>query len=136
MSGEMAAIPVPTADSAVFWQRCKAGELAVPRCLQCGELNWFPRAMCRRCSSTNLEWVRLSGHGTLYSFSVVERPPSADLPPRYVLALVDLDEGVRLLTHVVDCDPGSVRIGMRVTVRFQSLSDEIALPVFRPLLDS
>jgi uncharacterized OB-fold protein len=133
VSGDTALIPIPTADSVVFWRKCKAGELAVPRCRVCGELNWFPRAICRSCSSTDLEWAPMSGHGTVYSFSVVDRPPSADLPPRYVLALVDLDEGVRLMTHVVDCDPSTVRIGMRVTVGFKSISDEVALPVFRPL---
>jgi uncharacterized OB-fold protein len=125
--------PVPTADSEVFWERCKAGELCLPRCRQCGELNWFPRAMCRYCSGTDMEWVPMSGQATVYSFSVVDRPPSPDLPGRYVLALVDLDEGVRMMTHVVDCDPAEVRIGMRVSVRFKPVSDEISLPMFGPM---
>jgi len=126
--------PVPTADSEVFWERCKAGELCLPRCRGCGELNWFPRAMCRYCSGTDLEWVPMSGQATVYSFSVVDRPPSPGLPGRYVLALVDLDEGVRMMTHVVGCDPGEVRIGMRVSVRFQPISDEISLPMFHPVI--
>jgi uncharacterized protein len=76
----------------------------------------------------------MSGLATVYSFSVVDRPPSPDLPGRYVLALVDLDEGVRMMTHVVDCDPADVRIGMRVSVLFQPVSDEISLPMFRPAI--
>ena len=126
--------PVPTADSEVFWARCKAGALCLPRCRACGELNWFPRAMCRYCSGTDMEWVPMSGRATVYSFSVVDRPPSPELPDRYVLALVDLDEGVRMMTHVVDCDPTEVRIGMRVSVLFQPVSDEISLPMFRPAI--
>lgn len=126
-------VPVPTADSAVFWERCKAGELCLPRCRECGELNWFPRAMCRYCSGIDMDWVPMSGLATVYRFSVVDRPPSPDLPGRYVLALVDLDEGVRMMTHIVGCDPAEARIGMRVSVRFQPISDEISLPVFRPV---
>lgn len=125
-------VPVPTADSEVFWERCRAGELWLPRCRECGELNWFPRAMCRYCSGTDMEWVPMSGRATVYSFSVVDRPPSPDLPGRYVLALVDLDEGVRMMTHIVGCDPAEASIGMRVSVRFQPVSDEISLPVFGP----
>jgi uncharacterized OB-fold protein len=125
-------LPVPTPDSVTFWERCREGELVVPRCRVCGELNWFPRAMCRRCSSEDLEWIVLSGAGTVYSFSIVRRPPSPDLPDCYVLALVDLAEGVRIMTHVVDCPPDSVHIGMPVAVRFERLTDEISLPVFGP----
>lgn len=127
-----AAEPVPTADSEIFWEQCKAGELCLPRCRGCGEFNWFPRAMCRYCSGTDMEWVPMSGQATVYSFSVVDRPPSPHLPRRYVLALVDLDEGVRMMTHLVDCDPAGVRIGMRVSVRFRPVSGEISLPVFGP----
>jgi uncharacterized OB-fold protein len=89
--------------------------------------------MCRYCSSTELEWTRLSGDGSVYSFSVVERPPSGDFPSRYVLALVDLDEGIRMMTHIVGADPADIRIGERVTVDFQPVGEEVALPVFRPV---
>lgn len=124
-----------TPDSEVFWEGCRAGELMVPRCSACGRLNWFPRSMCRYCSSTQLEWTRLSGAGTVYSFSVVERPASEDLPPRYVLALVDLDEGIRMMAHIVGADAPTVQIGMRVAVDFQPLGQEPALPVFKPIAD-
>jgi uncharacterized protein len=123
-------VPMPTADSEVFWEGCRSGVLLIPRCRVCGELNWFPRAMCRRCSADDLEWVQMSGSGTVYSFSVVSRPPSPDLPDSYVLALVDLAEGVRLMTHIVDCPPEAVQIGLPVVLRFERLTDEISLPVF------
>jgi uncharacterized OB-fold protein len=89
--------------------------------------------MCRYCSSTDLEWTRLSGRGSVYSFTVVDRPPADGLPPGYVLALVDLDEGVRMMTHIVGTENAAVRVGMPVEVDFRRASDEIALPVFRPL---
>jgi uncharacterized OB-fold protein len=123
---------VPTPDSAPFWKGCNDGQLIIPRCSACGQLNWFPRAMCRYCSSTELEWTPMSGRGSIYSFSVVSRPPSDDLPPSYVVALVDLEEGVRMMTHIVGAEPAALRIGLPVTVEFQPVSDEIALPVFRP----
>jgi uncharacterized OB-fold protein len=125
-------LPVPTPDSARFWAGCAAGELWLPRCSVCGQLNWFPRAMCRYCSSTTLEWEQLGGGGSVYSFTVVERPAADDLPPGYVLALVDLDEGVRMMTHIVGAEPATIRVGMPVVVDFQPANEEIALPVFKP----
>jgi uncharacterized OB-fold protein len=126
-------VPMPTADSEAFWDGCRRGLLLIPQCRVCGELNWFPRAMCRRCSADDLEWVPMSGAGTIYSFSVVSRPPAPDLPDSYVLGLVDLAEGVRLMTHIVDCPAEAVQIGLPVTLRFEQLTDEISLPVFAPV---
>jgi hypothetical protein len=128
----VAGVPVPTPDSDEFWAGCRAGELRIPRCRACGLLNWFPRSMCRQCSSEDLHWEAMSGRGQLYSFSVVRRSPSPDLPSPYVLALVDLDEGVRLMSHVVDIEPDDVRVGMDLAVSFRVVSEEIALPVFVP----
>lgn len=102
------------------------------RCGDCAEMNWFPRGMCVRCSSTNLIWIELSGQATLYSYSLVSRVPNSAFPDHYVLALVDLDEGPRMLTHIVEISPDKVRIGMPLTVRFESLSDDVSLPVFGP----
>ena len=123
-------LPVPTPDSDEFWRGCLAGKLRMQRCDECGELNWFPRGVCVNCSSSALTWTDLSGRGTVYSFSVVSRPPNNSFPPEYVLALVDLDEGPRVMTHLVDMAPSDAAIGMSVAVRFDQRSDEIALPVF------
>ena len=82
------------------------------------------------CSSTDIEWIKASGDGIIYSFSVVWRPPSSAFDAPYVLALVDLEEGPRLMTHVVEGDPADVFVGARVTVRFQQLTEEITVPVF------
>jgi len=86
--------------------------------------------------SDALEWLPSSGRGVLYSFSVVTRASEAGIATPYVLALVDLEEGPRLMTHLVDCPIGHISIGMPVTVRFTSVSDAIALPVFAPVVDA
>jgi uncharacterized OB-fold protein len=124
-------LPVPTPDSDRFWQGCADGQLWMQRCRDCGQINWFPRGFCVTCMADALEWEQLSGHGTVYSFSVVDRPVSAAYPPRYVLALVDLDEGPRMMTHLVDMDAEAIRIGLAVQVRFEQHGD-ISLPVFGP----
>jgi uncharacterized OB-fold protein len=130
------ALPVPTPDSEMFWQGCTEGELRMQRCSDCSELNWFPRGLCANCSSARLNWVRLSGRGTVYSFSVVSRPPGDGFPDRYVLALVDLDEEIRMMTHLVAIAPENARIGMHVAVRFDRCSDGISLPTFAPAYQS
>jgi uncharacterized OB-fold protein len=132
MSIDRRPLPVPTPDSEEFWQGCADGVLRMQRCRTCGELNWFPRGMCVNCSSDDLEWITLSGRAIVYSFSIVSRPPNDSFPPRYVLALVDLDEGPRMLTHLVDIEPEAVEIGLAVAVSFDRRSDEISLPMFRP----
>jgi uncharacterized OB-fold protein len=125
-------LPVPTPDSETFWRGCADGFLTMQKCRTCGELNWFPRGMCVNCSNQKFEWLRLSGRAAVYSFSIVSRAPNDTFPPRYVLALVDLEEGPRMLTHLVDVEPESVGIGMSVRVTFDRRSSEISLPMFRP----
>ena len=123
-------LPVPTEDSHPFWEGCRAGVLRFQWCETCGQLNWFPRRMCRACSSDDLRWREVAGTGVVYSWSVVRRPPSDDFPVAYVLALIDVDGGPRMLSHVIG-PVDAVSVGMRVAVTFQSMSTDIALPVFR-----
>jgi hypothetical protein len=82
-----------------------------------------------------LEWAPASGRGEVYSYTTVFRPPTRDFQPDvpYVVAVVELTEGVRVISHIVDCPPDRVRIGMPVEVSFERVSDEIALPQFRPV---
>jgi uncharacterized protein len=126
-------LPVPTPDSEEFWRGCAKGILRMQRCDECTEINWFPRGICVNCSSTHMTWIDLSGRGTVYSFSVVTRPPNDSYPREYILALVDLLEGPRVTTHIVDVDPARVTIGMPVTVRFERQNEEISLAVFVPV---
>ena len=123
--------PVPDADWAPYWDATLAGRLIVQHCPECGHYQLYPRAHCLACRAA-VEWVDASGQGTVHSFTVIRQNPSRSfrhlLP--FVVALVDLAEGPRLMTNLVGCDPGEVRIGAAVQVRFEPVSDTAALPLF------
>lgn len=131
-------VPVPNAASQAFWEGCKRHELLIPRCLRCGAYHFFPRFFCVQCMSPDLEWVKTSGRGEIYSFSIVERAgmPAFAAEAPYVLSLVELEEGVRMMSNIVGCPPGKVRIGMKVEVVFEDVTDEITLPKFQPRAES
>jgi hypothetical protein len=126
--------PRPDPESASYWAASVEGRLVVQRCTACGHHQLYARAHCLACRSP-VEWVDVSGRGTIYSYTVIRQNFSRafrELLP-YVVALVDLDEGPRLMTNIVNCEPGDVRVGMPVSVRFEAVSDEAALPMFEPL---
>lgn len=118
-----------------FWTYTKKHELRIPRCVDCGTYRWRPRPMCANCYSMNTEWVRTSGKGTLYTWTVVHHPMGeawvSEVP--YAVAVVTLDEGVRLVSNILDCPPEELRAGMPLEVVFEDVTDEITLPKFRPV---
>jgi uncharacterized OB-fold protein len=108
----------------------------IQRCSNCRSHIFYPRYNCPQCGSRGLEWVQASGRGKVYTYTVARRPTHpafADRVP-YVIAIVELEEGPRLTTNIVDCDPNAVRIDMPVEVTFEDVNEEISLPVFRPAL--
>ena len=107
--------------------------LVLPRCDACATVIWYPRAFCPECSSFDIQWFDASGRGTIYSYTVNRRGQGDYRDMAYVLAYVELDEGPRVMTNIVDCDPDSVRVGQAVQVVFHPTSAEAALPRFRPL---
>ena len=112
--------PLPRIDeeSKGFWEACARGELYVQRCRACGAKRHYPRALCPSCLSDDTEWLRCSGRGAVYTFTVTyqnQAPGFRDRLP-YVMAYVELEEGVRMLTWIVDCALQDVRIGMPVEV--------------------
>lgn len=129
--------PIPRVDqeSKGFWEACRRHELALQACRSCGAVRYYPRALCSQCLSSDTEWRIASGRGSVYTFTVTYQNQAEgfrdSLP--YVLAYVELEEGVRLLTNIVDCAPDQVQIGMAVEVVFEDLSAEVALPKFKPL---
>jgi len=125
-------LPHPQPDDVTqpFWDGIAAGRLRLQRCRACGRHVFYPRAVCPHCTSGELEWVDASGRGSVYSFSVVHRAPpgfAADAP--YAVALVDLDEGVRMMTRLVDVALDDLAIGQPVEVVVEG---DPALPYFRP----
>jgi uncharacterized OB-fold protein len=126
-------LPAPDPVSQRFWAAAAEGELLVQQCPACGHRQFYPRALCTRCAAEP-EWLRASGRGTVHTFTVVRqngaRPFRDELP--YVVAMVELDEGVRMMGNVVDCDPGDVHIGMEVEVTFVPADEGIGVPFWRP----
>lgn len=126
-------LPVVDPESAPYWAALKERRLILKRCLDCGRHHFYPRALCPHCHSDALEWSDARGTGSIYSYTVARRPAGpafkADAP--YVVAMVELDEGARMMTHIVTDDVESVRIGQRVAVAFEAVTDEITLPKFK-----
>jgi uncharacterized protein len=124
--------PIVTDDSAVFWEAAAEQRLVAQRCGDCGRLRHPPRPMCPQCNSLSIEVLELSGRGTLYSYSVLHHPqhPAFDYP--VLAALVDLDEGVRLVSSLTGVEPADIRIGMPLEVDFEAREGGTCVPVFRP----
>lgn len=127
-------VPLPTIDpdSAPYWAAAREGRLGLPHCLSCGHYFFYPRSICPECWSDKLELASATGKGTIYSFTVIHRHPNPAFNTRvpYVIALVDLAEGPRMLTAVRN-EPAEVKIGAAVEVIFEEISAEISLPCFR-----
>lgn len=128
-------LPAPDKDSQAYWDAARRHELVLQCCSECDRFRFYPRSICPYCLSDQFVWKRAVGRGSIYSFTIIHRPPSPSFRSRvpYVLALIDLEEGVRMMSNVVDCDPHSVEIGMAVEVTFEDITEEITLPKFRLL---
>lgn len=125
-------LPKPTASSRPYWDAAKRHELMLQRCGGCNTFIYYPRDRCPNCLSDKLQWQPVSGRGKVYSYTVVRRASTrsfADKP--YVLAIVELDEGVRLTTNI-EAPPESVKIGMPVAVCFDDVTAERTLVKFKP----
>ena len=102
------------------------------QCQSCQRTLFYPRTHCDGCQGETLVWKRASGAGTVASFTVVRRAVSSDFEAPYVIALIDLDEGPRMMSHIIGIDPEAIVVGMSVTVDFAAWTEDITLPVFRP----
>ncbi len=121
-----------TADSEFFWDGVKDGRLLIQRCATCGVLRHPPRPMCPHCNSLEWDTLESSGKGTVYSFVMPRHPQFPFFEDDYIVALIELEEGTRLVSNVVDVAPADTRIGMAVVVRFDEFDDGVVLPVFTP----
>ncbi len=127
--------PLPELDGFAkeFYAWCRRGDLRFQRCSNCQTWRHVPREMCARCGSDEWKWVKSGGKGTVFTWTVAERamhPAFVDAVP-YAPVVVELDEGVRLVTEIVDCAPSELQIGMPVEVAFEKVSDDLTLPKFR-----
>jgi uncharacterized OB-fold protein len=126
-------LPEADADTSAWWDATRERRLVVQRCRTSGHFQHYPRSLCLRCGSTDLEFIEASGKGEVYSHTTVHRSPRPDVKVPYVVALVRLEEGPVLLTNIVDCPPDDVLCDMPVEVSWRVLSDGRNLPVFRPV---
>lgn len=130
--------PIPRPQDPVeqeFWRRCQDGRLHFQRCSACRAWRHLPRYMCARCGSPEFAWEPSSGKGTLFTWTVTHQAlhPAFAAEVPYVAAVVELEEGVRMATRLVDCDPAKVALDMPVELVFESVGDDFRLPVFRPI---
>ena len=129
-------LPAPDPLTEPFWEACRAHQLSMPRCQQCGMFVFFPAPMCHGCNGTEFAWERLSGRGSVYTFVVVHQATlpgfAADAP--YVVAWIELIEqaGLKMVSNVVGCGPDEVHVGMPVEVTFDDVDTTYTLPKFRP----
>jgi hypothetical protein len=128
-------LPRPTATSMPFWQAAKRHELQIQHCGKCGAHIFYPRDVCPECFASDLQWVTVSGKGTVYSYTIARAPThpafADDVP--YVIAIVELAEGPRITTNLVGCKLEEVRVGMPVQATFEDVTPEVTLVKFRPV---
>ena len=130
--------PLPVADPVTrpFWESVQRRAMELQRCDACGRFIFYPRGVCPHCLSDNLSWRPAQGTGEVHAFTIVHRHPNpafaGDIP--YVVALIELDEGVRMMSNLVGvaADPAEVKVGMPVEVTYEAVTDEVTLPKFRP----
>ncbi|MEJ5255470.1 MAG: Zn-ribbon domain-containing OB-fold protein [Acidimicrobiales bacterium] len=127
-------LPVIESDTRPFWEAAREGKLLLRSCNQCGTVHHYPRPFCPSCWSEDVTWVEASGRGTVYTYSTVYRN---DLPPfneqlPYTVAIVELEEGPRMMTRLVDTEGVELAVGMPVRADFTPISDDVSIVVFRP----
>lgn len=129
------ALPKPTPETQGFWDGAKAGELRLQRCSDCSNVYFPPRPFCPKCGSRSVAWFTASGHGRLFSYVINHRPaPGFQDEVPYAIAVVELDEGPRMMTNLVDIEqtPEALQLDLPLEVTFEQVSEEISLPKFRP----
>ena len=119
-----------------FWEGTARGELLIQRCTACHKTQFYPRAICTHCGGEP-EYIAASGYGAVHTFSIVRQnlaPPFKDMLP-YVLAMIDLEEGVRMMTNIIDCEIDDVAIGLPVEVHIIEAKEGLWIPYWRPRSD-
>lgn len=121
-----------TEENREFWSACERHELVAQRCNGCGKVWYPPSHECPECLASDFAWARLSGRGSIYSWVVFHHQYDPAYEPPYNVAVVELDEGIRMPTNIVGCPLDEIEIGMPVEVTFEGMPDGVVLPRFRP----
>ena len=133
VDGYQGPLPKATPETLPFWEGLQQGKLMIQRCRACGPY-FYPRPFCPACFSWDVEWFQASGKGKLYSFVVNHRPPRYMGEEPFVIAVVELDEGPRMMSVLtgVEPDPAVIKCDMPLQIEYAKLTDEVTLPKFRP----
>jgi uncharacterized protein len=128
-------LPVVTEENRPFWEGCRQGKLLLQYCDQCQQHQFYPRLYCMHCGSSNVRWVSASGRGVIYSYTVIHQNKSPEFvqDTPYNVVVVQLAEGPRLMSTIVETDLAELRIDLPVTVVFDAVSEVIHLPRFKAL---
>ncbi len=127
-------LPVPSPESEPFWQAAKQHRLAIQKCNECGG-TWFPpSSVCRHCGARNARWIDATGRGKVHSFVTFHRlyHPGWEGELPYVVAVVELEEGARMLANIVGIDPVEIVCDMPVEVMFDDVTADVTIPKFQP----
>ena len=128
-AGERKITPPPVnVETQEFWDAASQGKLLIKKCTACGEVHFYPRNICPFCFSDQTEWQETSGRGTIYTYSVMRRAP---VP--YAIAYVELAEGPRIMTNIVDCDLNAIKVGQAVRLVFKASEGGQQVPMFAPV---
>jgi uncharacterized OB-fold protein len=125
-------VPRPSFLNRPYWEGCRRQQLLSQRCAECSFRGLTAFTVCAQCHATSPIWEESAGRGSLYSWTVVWRPPDPTFVVPYAPAVVRLDEGFFMLSAVIGCEPDALQEGLRLAVEFHPASDEITLPYFRP----
>lgn len=117
-----------------YWQGGREEILYLPLCRVCRESFWYPRTHCPSCGSDQLSWIESSGEGVVHTFTVVRRATDPYFKGKepYVVAVIELSEGPRVITNIVGCETSEVHVDMPVTVTFEDAGEDLSIPLFRP----
>ena len=127
-------IPTPRPDrrSEPYWEGCRRHQLLYQRCAECSYAGLSSFTVCAQCHASSPVWETSAGTGSLYSWTLVWRPPDPSFRVPYAPAVIRLDEGFWMLSAIIGCEPEVLQEGLRLAVEFHSVSDDITLPYFRP----
>ncbi|HIF98423.1 MAG TPA: Zn-ribbon domain-containing OB-fold protein [Myxococcales bacterium] len=129
-------MPPPLADPTTlpWWEAAADHRLVVQRCADCQATRLPPAPVCAACRSTEFDWTEVPGAGSVYTFTIVHRPIAADQQLPFVIAVVALENsgGLRMISNLVEVDPDDVEIGMALEVVWEDMSEDLAIPRFRP----
>ncbi len=127
-------LPAVTEENRPFWEGCQQGKLLLQQCSMCNHYQFYPRLYCMQCGSDSIRWVEATGRGSIYSYTIIHQNKSPEFvhDTPYNVALVQLEEGPRMMSNIVEVDAGELRVDLPVVVVFDRVIEMITLPRFKP----